>query len=76
VRLLRWPLVRLTRGLVTRAVVFCTRGKADISQPESIVRGYASMYPRKDEASAEILHEVRQEGYLTWPLLMPCEETS
>ena len=28
VRLLRWPLVRLTRGLLTRAVVFCTRGKS------------------------------------------------
>jgi hypothetical protein len=54
--------MRLTRGLLTRAVVFCARGKADISQPESIIRDYASMYPRGDEASAEILHEVRQEG--------------
>ncbi len=66
-RLLRWPLVRLTRGLLTRAVVFCTRGKADISQPESIIRGYASMYPRKDEANAKILHEVRQKAILRGP---------
>lgn len=28
VRLLRWPLVRLTRGLLTRAVVFCGREKS------------------------------------------------
>lgn len=27
VRLLRWPLVRETRGLATRAVVFCSRAK-------------------------------------------------
>jgi hypothetical protein len=54
--------VRLTRGLLTRAVVFCIWGRANTNQPRSIIRAYASIYPREDEASAEILHEVRQEG--------------
>lgn len=54
--------MRLTRGLLTRAVVFCIWGRANMNQPRSIIRAYASIYPREDEASAEILHEVRQEG--------------
>lgn len=73
VRLLRWPLVRLTRGLLTRGVVFCSGGKSRqrSAQSPSSADLLRDIH-REDEASAEILHEVRQEAYLTWPLLRPC----
>lgn len=72
VRLLRWPLVRETRGLTTRGVVFYittkTRSKSQPNCPSS-----AKFCSPEGGKQAEILHEVRR-GWCfqrTWPLLMP-----
>lgn len=53
VRLLRWPLVRETRGLTTRGVVFYIFHKPEVSLSSSSIVCGAS---RK----AEILQEVRR----------------